>query len=92
MEQFLLDYPEWERETKDSNYLRMLQNKITVRQNQIEILNGLYEDNSIDQEEYSSRLKTLSKEIKHFRNEYKKYIGERRLTGISFPIYRRKNS
>ena len=90
MEQFLLDYPEWERETKDSNYLRMLQNKITVRQNQIEILNGLYEDNSIDQEEYSSRLKTLSKEIKHFRNEYKKYIGERETDWNQFSDLQKK--
>ncbi len=57
LEQFLLDYPKWERETKNSNYLRMLQNKIISKQNQIEILNGLYEECVLDQEEYTTRLK-----------------------------------
>lgn len=84
LEQFLLDYPKWERETKNSNYLRMLQNKIISKQNQIEILNGLYEECVLDQEEYTTRLKLLSKDIKSFKNEYKKYIGERELDWNQF--------
>lgn len=77
MEQFLIDYPKWERRTKDANYLRMLENKVVSRQNQIDILNELYEEGSLDLEEYSNRLKTLGQEIKKYRKELKNYIGER---------------
>ena len=77
LEQFLLDYPNWERNKVDSNFLKMLKNKIVSKQNQIDILNDLYDDGAVDQEEYIERLKKLSKEIKLSRSEYKKYLDER---------------
>lgn len=78
LEQFLLEYPKWERKTHSNNYLISLRNSVKALKKEIEVLDKFYEDGDVLVDDYIDSLRELERELKLKRKEYRKHIGGRK--------------